>query len=70
MTFIDPSHLDLEDRVVTINRVTKVLKVAVAYVSLQLLLLVIKLVTLALVLVKLKKFLKQFGKLLKMPRKP
>lgn len=26
MTFIDPSHLDLEDRVVTINRVTKVVK--------------------------------------------
>ena len=26
MTSIDPSHLDLEDRVVTINRVTKVVK--------------------------------------------
>ncbi|WP_261806497.1 30S ribosomal protein S5 [Lapidilactobacillus luobeiensis] len=26
MTFIDPTHLDLEDRVVAINRVTKVVK--------------------------------------------
>ena len=26
MTYIDPTHLDLEDRVVSINRVTKVVK--------------------------------------------
>ncbi|KRN29151.1 30S ribosomal protein S5 [Lactobacillus selangorensis] len=26
MAYVDPSHLDLEDRVVTINRVTKVVK--------------------------------------------
>lgn len=32
--FIDPAQLDLEDRVVAINRITKVVKVDVVYVSL------------------------------------
>ena len=34
MAFIDPAQLDLEDRVVAINRITKVVKVDVVYVSL------------------------------------
>ena len=34
MVYIDPKHLELEDRVVAINRVTKVVKVDVVYVLL------------------------------------
>ncbi len=31
MTFIDPAQLDLEDRVVAINRITKLLRVDVVF---------------------------------------
>lgn len=33
MVYTDPKHLELEDRVVAINRVTKVVGVDVVYVS-------------------------------------
>lgn len=64
--YIDPDKLDLDDNVVAINRITKVVKGGRRLRFAALAVVGDKTVTLALVLVKLKKFQKQFVKQLKL----
>lgn len=68
-SYIDPAQLDLEDRVVSINRVTKVVKGGRRLRLQQLQSLVTSMVTLASVPVRLKKSQKQSVRLLKTPRR-
>ncbi len=66
MTFIDPSKLDLDDNVVAINRITKVVKGGRRLRFAALVIVGTTRDTLVSVLVRLKKFQKQFGKLPKL----